>query len=221
MKKIKRLVVAMSFLFAFFAAGLAVKPATVKAAGQPTFVKSILLMVGDGKEGNMGWGVMNTVKSDKILKLKSSKPDVLSVKRSKFLDEYNIMVNAKKAGTSTISFEVKRKNGKVYRFKSKVKVYNYESPFSKCTFGKTDYKKLFAEKSQVAILSGTAKKGNINVGAKKGYRLTGLYYCEYGTGKEKKIKSGSKITLNSQHYLRVEYKNLKKNYSYHVYLWGA
>lgn len=179
------------------------------------------LMVGDGKDGNMAWGILNSVKSDKVQNLKSSNPAVLAVKKVRIENEYNIQVNAKKTGTSTISFSVKRKNGKVYRFKSKVSVYKYANPLSKCTLGKTAYKKSFDKDRMATVLPGKAKKEKINVAVKKGYKLTGLYYCEYGTGKQKKIKNGAAIKLDDMHYLRVEYKNTSKKYSYELYLNGS
>ena len=60
--------------------------------------------------------------------------------------------------------------------------------------------------------------GKINISMKKGYKLTGLYLCEHGTGKAKKIKNGSSITLDANYYVQVIYKNTSKNYSYALYL---
>ena len=56
---------------------------------------------------------------------------------------------------------------------------------------------------------------------KKSFKLTGLYWCEYGTGKSKKIKNGSTITLDSMHYLQATYKSTGMNYSYVTYLNGV
>ena len=70
-------------------------------------------------------------------------------------------------------------------------------------------------------MGNTAKKGKININVKKGYKLEGLYLYEYGTGARKKIKNGSTITLDSLHYLGIDYKNVSKNYSYLIILGGT
>ena len=57
----------------------------------------------------IGYGIMNSVKSDKILNLKCSNTNVATVKKEKFIDDYTITIKAKKQGTTTVSFTVKRK----------------------------------------------------------------------------------------------------------------
>ena len=220
MKKIKKFVLAFALIFAFVLSDIAIAPFTAQAAGLPKVMKSLVLMKGDGENGEMGYGIINFVRSDKVTNLKSSNPKVLKVSGSVMEEygDYNISVYAKKTGTSTVSVTVKRKNGKVYRLKTKVSVYNYANPLSKCTLGKTDYTKKFNKASKVDIRSN--KKEKINVVAKKGYKITGLYYSEYGTGKQKKIKNGSKVKLDSMHYLQIIYKNVSKNYTYTLYLKG-
>ena len=47
---------------------------------------------------------------------------------------------------------------KNYSFKSKVSVFNYTNPLSKCTFGKTDYSKQFDKGDHYFASFGTAKK---------------------------------------------------------------
>lgn len=217
MKKIKNLVIALFLAFTFIVADLAAAPVTAQAAGTLKFAKSITMLKGN----QIGYGIMNSVKSDKILNLKCSNTNVATVKKEKFIDDYTITIKAKKQGTTTVSFTVKRKNGKKYSFKSKVSVFNYTNPLSKCTFGKTDYSKQFDKGDHYFASFGTAKKGKINIAVKKGYKLDSLYFCEYGTGARKKIKSGSIITLDSQHYLEINYKNTSKKYSYTMLLGGT
>lgn len=217
MKKIKNLVIALFLAFTFIVADLAAAPVTAQAAGTLKFAKSITMLKGN----QIGYGIMNSVKSDKILNLKCSNTNVATVKKEKFIDDYTITIKAKKQGTTTVSFTVKRKNGKKYSFKSKVSVFNYTNPLSKCTFGKTDYSKQFDKGDHYFASFGTAKKGKINIAVKKGYKLDSLYFCEYGTGARKKIKSGSTITLDSQHYLEINYKNTSKKYSYTLLLGGT
>ena len=120
-----------------------------------------------------------------------------------FLDDYTLTLKAKKTGTSIISFKVKRKNGKTYSFKSKVTVHNYSNPLNVCKFGRKDYKKSFDKKT-----------------AKKGYKIVAIYYSEHGTGRQRKIKNGSTVTLDGEHYLQILYKNTSKNYVSSVYLDG-
>ena len=218
MKKVKNLAIVLFLAFTFIVADIAVAPATAQAAGTLKFAKSITLMREEGS-----YGIMNSVKSDKILNLKSSNTSVATVKKEPFDGNmYSITIKRKKQGTATISFTVQRKNGKKYSFKSKISVYNYTNPLSKCTFGKTDYRKTFdKENNHFISLGDTAKKGKINVDMKKGYKLEGLYFCEFGTGARKKIKNGSTITLDSLHYLEIDYKNISKNYSYTMILGGT
>ena len=186
------------------------------AAKAPKFGKTAMLFSGK----SVSFGVMDSVKTDKILKLKSSNPKVVAVKKEFYYGEHNINLIAKKAGTATVSFTVKRKNGKTYSFKTKVKVYNYESPVSKFSIGTNDYTKLFNKEYINWVKADPVIKGKLNITMKKGFKLTGLCLVEGGTGKEKKIKNGSKITLDATHYIRAEYKNTKKNYSYVVCLGG-
>lgn len=217
MKKVKNLVIALFLAFTFIVADLVAAPVTAQAAGSLKFAKSITLMKGEGS-----YGIINSVKSDKILNLKSSNTSVVKVKKDPFDGNmYSLTIKGTKQGTATVSFTVQRKNGKKYFFKSKVSVFNYTNPLSKCTFGKTDYSKQFDKQKNYFVSFNTAKKGKINVTVKKGYKLKGLYFCEYGTGARKKIKNGSTITLDSSHYLEIDYKNTSKNYSYTMILGGT
>ena len=221
MKKVKNLVIALFLAFTFIVADLAATPATAQAAGTLKFAKSITLMRENGTDGTMSYGIINSVKSDKILNLKSSNTSVATVKKAQFRGDYSIVVTGNKQGTATVSFTVQRKNGKKYSFKSKVSVFNYTNPLSKCTFGKTDYREQFDKEHIHMVSFGTAKKGKINVGVKKGYKLEGLYFCEFGTGARKKIKNRSTITLDCLHYLEIDYKNISKNYSDSIILGGT
>ena len=110
MKKIKNLVIALFLAFTFIVADLAAAPVTAQAAGTLKFAKSITMLKGN----KIGYGIMNSVKSDKILNLKCSNTNVATVKKEKFIDDYTITIKAKKQGTATVSFTVKRKNGKKY-----------------------------------------------------------------------------------------------------------
>ena len=214
-KAVKRLLV-LFLAFTFIVTDFAVAPVTAQAAGTLKFHKSIALMKGD----EIGHVIRNTVRSDKVLGLKSSKPSVVSVKKMPFRDDYTITMKAKKTGTSIVSFKVKRKNGKIYSFKSKVTVHNYTNPLSVCKFGKKDYKKSFDKKTMVPVAKGYPKKAKVSITAKKGYKIDAIYYSEHGTGKQRKIKNGSTVTMDGSHYLQIMYKNTRKNYVSAVYLDG-
>ena len=214
-KAVKRLLV-LFLALTFIVTDFAVAPVTAQAAGTLKFHKSIALMKGD----EIGHVIRNSVKSDKVLELKSSKPSVVSVKKMPFRDDYTITMKAKKTGTSIVSFKVKRKNGKTYSFKSKVTVHNYTNPLSVCKFGKKDYKKSFDKKTMVPVAKGYPKKAKVSITAKKGYKIDAIYYSEHGTGKQRKIKNGSTVTMDGSHYLQILYKNTNKNYVSAVYLDG-
>ena len=214
-KAVKRLLV-LFLALTFIVTDLAVAPVTAQAAGTLKFHKSIALMKGE----EIGYVIINSVSSDKVLGLKSSNTSVVSVKKMPFLGDYTLTLKAKKTGTSIISFKVKRKNGKTYSFTSKVTVYNYTNPLSVCKFGKKDYRKSFDKKTMVFTTAGYPKKAKVCIGAKKGYKITAIYYSEHGTGKQRKIKNGSTITLDGSHYLQIMYKNTSKNYVSSVYLDG-
>ena len=214
-KAVKRLLV-LFLALTFIVTDFAVAPVTAQAAGTPKFHKSIALMKGD----EIGHVIRNSVRSDKVLELKSSKPSVVSVKKMPFRDDYTITMKAKKTGTSIVSFKVKRKNGKTYSFKSKVTVHNYTNPLSVCKFGRKDYKKSFDKKTMVPVAKGYPKKAKVSITAKKGYKIDAIYYSEHGTGKQRKIKNGSTVTMDGSHYLQIMYKNTRKNYVSAVYLDG-
>ena len=214
-KAVKRLLV-LFLALTFIVTDFAVAPVTAQAAGTLKFHKSIALMKGD----EIGHVIRNSVRSDKVLELKSSKPSVVSVKKMPFRDDYTITMKAKKTGTSIVSFKVKRKNGKTYSFKSKVTVHNYTNPLNVCKFGRKDYKKSFDKKTMVPVAKGYPKKAKVSITAKKGYKIDAIYYSEHGTGRQRKIKNGSTVTLDGEHYLQILYKNTSKNYVSSVYLDG-
>ena len=168
MKKVKNLVIALFLAFTFIVADLAAAPATAQAAGTLKFAKLITLMRENGTDG-----IMNSVKSDKILNLKSSNTSVATVKNVQFRGDHSIAIKGNKQGTTTVSFTVQRKNGKKYSFKSKVSVFNYTNPLSKCTFGKTDYSKQFDKGDHNFASFGTAKKGKINLDYSRHSRESG------------------------------------------------
>ena len=214
-KAVKRLLV-LFLALTFIVTDFAVAPVTAQAAGTLKFHKAIALMKGD----EIGHVIRNSVRSDKVLELKSSKPSVVSVKKMPFRDDYTITMKAKKTGTSIVSFKVKRKNGKTYSFKSKVTVHNYTNPLNVCKFGRKDYKKSFDKKTMVPVAKGYPQKAKVCVTAKKGYKIDAIYYSEHGTGKQRKIKNGSTVTMDGSHYLQIMYKNTRKNYVSAVYLDG-
>lgn len=106
-KAVKRLLV-LFLALTFIVTDLAVAPVTAQAAGTLKFTKSVALMKGE----EIGYGIINSVRSDKVLGLKSSNTSVVSVKKMPFLDDYTLTLKAKKTGTSIISFKVKRKEWK-------------------------------------------------------------------------------------------------------------
>ena len=154
-KAVKRLLV-LFLALTFIVTDLAVAPVTAQAAGTLKFTKSVALMKGE----EIGYGIINSVRSDKVLGLKSSNTSVVSVKKMPFLD-YTITLKAKKTGTSIVSFKVKRKNGKTYSFKSKVTVHNYTNPLNVCKFGRKDYKKSFDKKTMVPVAKGYPRKAKV------------------------------------------------------------
>ena len=214
-KTVKRLLV-LFLALTFIVTDLVAAPVTTQAAGALRFQKTITLM----KNDQVGYGIINSVRSDQDVGLKSSNTSVVSVKKMPFLDDYTLTLKAKKTGTSIISFKVKRKNGKTYSFKSKVTVHNYSNPLNVCKFGRKDYKKSFDKKTMVPVAKGYSRKAKVCITAKKGYKIVAIYYSEHGTGRQRKIKNGSTVILDGEHYLQILYKNTSKNYVSSVYLDG-
>ena len=112
MKKVKNLVIALFLAFTFIVADLAAAPATAQAAGTLKFAKSITLMRENGTDGTGTYGIMNSVKSDKILNLKSSNTSVATVKNVQFRGDHSIAIKGNKQGTTTVSFTIQRKKWK-------------------------------------------------------------------------------------------------------------
>lgn len=90
-KAVKRLLV-LFLALTFIVTDLAVAPVTAQAAGTLKFTKSVALMKGE----EIGYGIINSVRSDKVLGLKSSNTSVVSVKKMPFLDDYTLTLKAKK-----------------------------------------------------------------------------------------------------------------------------
>ena len=89
-----------------------------------------------------------------------------------------------------------------------------------CKFGRKDYKKSFDKKTMVPVAKGYPRKAKVCITAKKGYKIVAIYYSEHGTGRQRKIKNGSTVTMDGSHYLQILYKNTSKNYVSAVYLDG-
>ena len=114
MKKVKNLVIALFLAFTFIVADLAA-PATAQAAGTLKFAKSITLMRENGTDGTGTYGIMNSVKSDKILNLKSSNTSVATVKNVQFRGDHSIAIKGNKQGTTTsIIYNTEKKWKKIF-----------------------------------------------------------------------------------------------------------
>lgn len=87
-------------------------------------------------------------------------------------------------------------------------------------FRKKDYKKSFDKKTMVPVAKGYPKRAKLSITTKKGYKIDAIYYSEHGTGRQRKIKNGSTVTMDGSHYLQIMYKNTRKNYVSSVYLNG-
>lgn len=112
MKKVKNLVIALFLAFTFIVADLAAAPATAQAAGTLKFAKSITLM---RENGTGTYGIMNSVKSDKILNLKSSNTSVATVKNVQFRGDHSIAIKGNKQGTTTsIIYNTEKKWKKIF-----------------------------------------------------------------------------------------------------------
>ena len=199
MKKKKNLFVALMLAFAVLVSNFAIAPATTYAAGKPEMYAGIAIMQG----GKTAVKVLNTVKSDKIIKVKSSNSKILTAKSVYMLGQHRIQFTAKKAGEATVSFTVKRKNGKTYSLKSHVIVHKYTNPFNKINIGKKSYKKQFNKKYDVYNTSYV--KGKLNISLKPGFKLRKIYYYDAAAQKMKTIKNGKKIVMDKKHRILIEY----------------
>lgn len=199
MKKRTNLFVALILTFAVLVTNFAMAPAEAKAAGNPEIYAGIGIMQG----GKTVVEIMNTVKSDKIIKVKSSNSKIVTAKGVSTAGLQRIEFTPKKPGDATVSFVVKRKNGKTYSLKTHVIVHKYTNPFSKLNIGKKSYKKLFDKKFR--IYSSNAK-GKLNISLKRGFKLKKIYYY-YNKGKRKVIKNGKNIVLDRKHAIVIEYED--------------
>ena len=106
-KAVKRLLV-LFLALTFIVTDLAVAPVTAQAAGTLKFHKTIALMKGE----EIGYGIINSVRSDKVLGLKSSNTNVLSVRKMPFLGDYTITLKAKKNRNFYCILQSKKKEWK-------------------------------------------------------------------------------------------------------------
>lgn len=144
-----------------------------------------------------GYLVAGLPKSGKIQKLTSSNKKVLTVSKeyNKDIKEHLILLTAKKAGTSTVSFTVKY--GKTtQKFKCRVTVKKYSNALSSYKLGGKSITSKFAKKPEynLKFSSYKNKKLKISVKPKKGWALAGIEYFNGKTYKDLKNNASVKIT---------------------------
>lgn len=140
--------------------------------------------------------------------------------------KYNVSLyyQAKKAGTATISFDLKY-NGKTYHYSQKIKVVNYENPFKTLKIGKTNYasqfnKKCYANAKRVS-------KQKLSISLKKNWTIKKMKiisstrkntYIPVSYTKGTTVKNGQKITA-SKKILGIELKNKSTGIVYTTYIY--
>lgn len=155
---------------------------------------------------------------DRIIGLKSSDPSLVEAETIPMDEGPAIHLGLKSGvqGTAKVRFTLKRKNGRRYRYITKVRVYAYENPLEQFSIGNTDFAEQFQKNDDVEI---TKKySGKLQVALKEGYQVKSICKENFFSSGKKTLKNGSKVTVNQDEYIRISYQNTKKNYTYTVYL---
>ncbi len=213
----KKITKMFGLLFIAICMSVFLKPAQAEAAAAPKFyTKNMTIFKYPARpigSWDQGFDIQNMQKKDKVTRCVSSNPKVLAVKAVKG-DEgyYYIAVDPRKAGTVTLKCTVKR-GTKSYKISTKIKVRNYKNPLSKYSIGKTSILSDLKEDS-FHHYEDNYLKGKLSVKAASGWKITGIWLENYGTGKSKKIKNGISFSLNGTRWdhLRIETKNIKGKY---------
>ena len=105
-----------------------------------------------------------------------------------------IVVTAKKPGTTTLKYRWNKKNHTV-----KIKVYKYQNPLKSLTIGGKQYKSKFAKHSVVALGS-KIPSGTVRVTGAKNWKVKEI---SYGYDVSIRLKNGSKLPKRSMGFLWV------------------
>lgn len=172
--------------------------ATNPLKNMPTTCKEIYL-VDWSKKGAESFATLQS-KSYITMKATSSNKKVATVttetvkQGKKYIGTYTI----KTKGYGTTKIKVKATvGGKTYTKTCKYTFEKYKNPFKTLKIGNKSYVKKAdkAKKNSGVIHTGEwILNGKILIEMKKGYKLKGIYTMNYETGKQKKIKNGSKLT---------------------------
>lgn len=150
--------------------------------------------------------------------VKISKPEVVDFIKKKWDSEGDTYytVRVKKAGKATITFKAKEPNAGDETYVAKkitinsIKYLNVVKTFK---IGKKNFKTKF--KKEGYYWQKKKISGKLNVKVKKGWKIKGMWYGNYSTGKEKKVKNGKKITLKKNTYVSIWVKKNGKNINYY------
>lgn len=156
----------------------------------------------------------------KISKLKSSNPKVLKVSTLRTDYDQRLILDARKAGTSTVSFKA-TVNGKSRNYECVVKVVKYQNPFKTFKVGSKNYTSKY-KNSENEGGTYTSKKvqGRLNIVPQKGWKISRISLVNMFTNKSKKIRKNSSINLDSKGFNRlwVTMKHSKTGVTRHFYI---
>ena len=164
--------------------------------------------------GATGFPICDNVSYDtKVVSVKSSKSDVISVKKGKTLDKCKF--TAKKAGKSTITIELNL-NGEKKKVKATYTVKKYPNALKTL---KVDGKSVNFKKKPFEYSTKVSKdKVKVEFKAGSGWKFEGGAYFDVSAGKFVTIKSGSKVKVPKGKSVTVflDMVNKKKEYFEYV-----
>lgn len=153
-------------------------------------------------------GVKST---SQITNLKSSNPSVATVSKEKMSGSENasIVVLAKKAGKTVVSFTVKYGTGlkKSKKLKLNVTVKKYTNPCKSFKIGTKEYASYF-KSTTFGFAKGSGKTLKVSVKARSGWKLDHLY-VRSSRGETKDIKNNSKLNTKTYPSVYAQFVNKK------------
>lgn len=211
MKKLLTKILSIALVFVMIMC--LVPPVEASAASKkPYFPPSISMSYYPkaGKSANrISWGISDENGDDlvgKITNLKSSNKKVVTVYKSTW--GLGIAMEAKKAGTTTITFNTKI-GTKTYSHRCKITVTNYQSPIKTLKIGKKNYASQLSDINYIDLDGVKNLKGKLSVAMNKNWKINNMYIWDSKTDKSKKAKNNKSIELKKNQSLWISCYNKK------------
>ena len=145
----------------------------------------------DGTVGESYIYLYGVSKTSAIKNLKNSKKSVADVFRSVNGDTAVVAIRPKKAGTTTVSFNVKYK-GKTIKAKTKVIARKYVNPLKSLKIGSVNFTSQFKKTGHITL--NRPLKGKLSIKLKAGYKILEMnVYSWSGGSTMKKVKNNKNV----------------------------